>query len=172
MRGLKDFLVLQLSPFPIAIIRVRYKTMNKHHMRTIKSTCRSGFTLVEILVTTAIIGILIGIVFSISGLAAKKSDTSKALSEMQKIRNALEEYRLQYGNYPSYNGKLSDPSFNTYKTKITQDMDKKYPDFPTTDPWGRGYVYSNQSAYAFMLSSQGPNATDSSDDLDSAGGNF
>jgi general secretion pathway protein G len=137
-----------------------------------KKTRQSGFTLIEILVTTAIIGILIGIVFGISGLASKKSDTSKALADMQKIRNALEEYRLQFGGYPVFTGNLTDSGFNTYYVRITEQMENKMPNLRITDPWGRGYVYSNQSAYAFSLSSQGAKTTDASDDIDSANSNF
>ena len=126
-------------------------------MRTHK---QAGFTLVEILVTTAIIGILVGIVFGISGLASKKSDNSKALAEMHIIRNALEEYRLQFGTFP--------PSLNNINTK----MDEPFKSTKLIDPWGRSYIYSNNSAYAYTLISAGPKTTDSSDDIDSASGNF
>ena len=126
-------------------------------MRTHK---QAGFTLVEILVTTAIIGILVGIVFGIAGLASKKSDNSKALAEMHIIRNALEEYRLQFGTFP--------PSLNNINTK----MDEPFKSTKLIDPWGRSYIYSNNSAYAYTLISAGPKTTDSSDDIDSASGNF
>ena len=133
---------------------------------------QAAFTLVEILVVTAIIGILMGIVFSVSGLAGKKSDSSKALSQMQKIRNALEEYRLQYGSYPVFNGKMTDAGFAATKTKLTETMNNKVPDLQITDPWGRGYVYSNQSIYAYSLYTLGAKINDSSDDLDSANSNY
>ena len=116
--------------------------------------------MVEILVTTAIIGILVGIVFGIAGLAGKKSDTSKALAEMHLIRNALEEYRLQYGAFPND------------LTSIKNRMDEPFKSVKTMDPWGRAYIYSNNSAYAYTLISAGPKTTDNHDDIDSASGNF
>jgi len=141
-------------------------------LHDMKKSRQAGFTLVEILVTTAIIGILIGIVFGISGLAGKKSDTSKALADMQKIRNALEEYRLQYGGYPNFNGKLTEVGFNNDYRKLSEEMDNKVPHLVITDPWGRGYNYSNQSVYAYSLYSLGAKPADPSDDIDSANSNF
>lgn len=126
-------------------------------MRTHK---QAGFTLVEILVTVAIIGILVGIVFGIAGLASKKSDTTKALSEMHQIRNALEEYRLQFGAFP--------PNLNSINTRMAE----PFKSVKTVDPWGRAYIYSNNSAYAFTLISAGPKTTDAADDIDSASGSF
>jgi type II secretory pathway pseudopilin PulG len=99
-------------------------------------------------------------VFGIAGLASKKSDNSKALAEMHKIRNALEEYRLQFGTFP--------PSLNNINTK----MDEPFKSTKLIDPWGRSYIYSNNSAYAYTLISAGPKTTDNSDDIDSASGNF
>jgi len=132
--------------------------MNTRKMMRTKR--QAGFSLVEILVTTAIIGILVGIVFGIAGLAGKKSDTNKALAEMHLIRNALEEYRLQFGSFP------------TNLSLVTSKMDQPYKSVKLTDPWGRAYIYSNNSAYAYTLISAGPKSTDNHDDIDSASGNF
>jgi len=106
-----------------------------------------GFTLIEILVTTAIIGLLIGIVLGISGIASRKSDESKARTEMQKIANALEEYRLVYNSLPTNLNALTSPA-----TAISAELKE----LKLIDPWGRDYVYTTQSRFSYSLMSGGP----------------
>ena len=124
-----------------------------------------GFTLVEVLVTTAIIGLLIGIVLGITGMASRKSDESRAVAEMQKISNALEAYRIAYGRYPANINTLQDDSAN-------YDIETK--DFKLTDPWGRPYEYERNptGGLTYKLWSQGPRANDASDDIFSTMGTY
>ncbi|HMP90584.1 MAG TPA: type II secretion system protein GspG [Kiritimatiellia bacterium] len=130
-----------------------------------KNNRNLGFTLVEILVTTAIIGILIGIVLGITGMASRKSDESRAVAEMQKISNALEAYRIAYGRYPANLSTLLDASAN-------YDVETK--DIKLTDPWGRDYQYERNpvGGVTFKLWSQGARATDTSDDIYSTMGTY
>ena len=120
-------------------------------MRTHK---QAGFTLVEILVTVAIIGILIGITLGISGLASKKSDESKTRAQLQLLSNALEEYRIQFGSYPNN------------LTTLINDLGSTYTNLAIVDPWGRNYQYTRSSAFLYTLKSTGVKSTDASDDLD------
>jgi len=120
---------------------------------------QAGFTLVELLVTTAIIGILIGIVVGVAGLASKKSDEGKARAEMQQIGNALEEYRIKYGRYPQ--------NLSTLKNNNTE-IDVQLKSFKDKDPWGRDYEYTRNSDYSYRLFSRGAKGTDASDDIDSS----
>ncbi len=119
---------------------------------------QAGFTLVEILVTTAIIGILIGLILGVSGLAARKSDESKARAEMQKLSNAIEQYRVVYGSVPTYLKDLTNTN-----TKI----EGEYKQLKLSDPWGRDFVYTNYSRYSYRLLSLGPKANDGTDDIES-----
>jgi general secretion pathway protein G len=110
-----------------------------------KISSRAAFTLVEVLVTTAIIGILIGLVLGVSGVASRKSDEGKAKAQMQMISNALEEYRVLFGSYPAGLGDLM---------AVTNQLPIEFL-VTTNDPWGRGYVYERPSRYAFNLKSLG-----------------
>jgi general secretion pathway protein G len=120
-------------------------------MRTHK---QAGFTLVEILVTVAIIGILIGITLGISGLASKKSDESKTRAQLQLLSNALEEYRIQFGSYPNN------------LTTLINGLGPAYTNLAIVDPWGRSYQYTRTSAFLYTLKSTGAKSADASDDLD------
>ena len=61
----------------------------------------SGFTLIELMTVVAIIAVLAGLILGIAGYAVRKADISRAMADMEKIKNALEEYRLAYGSYPT-----------------------------------------------------------------------
>lgn len=69
-----------------------------------KYTRTSGFSLLEILVTTGIILVLtsVGVVSYVG--ANTKSRDSRRVSDLQQIRTALEMYRSDYGYYPGLNG--------------------------------------------------------------------
>lgn len=139
---------------------------NTNHTRVYQ---KAGFTLVEILVTTAIIGILIGIVMGIAGIASKKSDENKARAEMQKISNAIEEYKINYGGYPTYSGALdaTDNTAQQIRKALTNDMPNRVLDLKFTDPWGRGFLYESTTRHTYTLYSEGPNKGTNVDNLDS-----
>lgn len=65
-----------------------------------RTNARPGFTLVELLVVIAVILILSGIVFGLSGGIADKQARGKAETELQSIAVALETYKMKYGDYP------------------------------------------------------------------------
>ena len=76
-----------------------------------------GFTLVEMLVTITIIVILAGI--SISGFkyVTYKQATSQCAIQVKLLENAIEEYKLDNGEYPPGNGS------NTLYNKLYWDTD-------------------------------------------------
>lgn len=133
---------------------------------------RAGFTLIELLVVITVIGILMGIVLGISAVAKRKSTESKTMSELQKIRDAMEEYRVQYGQYPILAGQLTDGSFQPTITVMTKTMQNPMPHMPTKDPWGRGYFYYCTNGYQYVLFSQGADKTLQADDIDGTAGDL
>jgi len=60
-----------------------------------------GFTLVELLVVITVIAILAGLVLGVAGQIQNKSARSRAETEITAISNALENYKAEYGFYPS-----------------------------------------------------------------------
>ena len=159
-----------LSPFPSP---PRPVYLNRQMNRLVPNSPipqsrKTGFTLVEILVVVAIIGILAGIVLKISGYAAGKSDRAKALSDLERIKTALEEYRINKGQYWG----------DAATTNLTADFSKDVAAYVNTnglrtvDPWGRNYKYQRISALDFKLWSGGPNDKVTEDDVDSSSGTF
>ena len=128
---------------------------------------RLGFTLVELMTVIAIIGILAGLILGIAGYAARKADRSKAIAELEKIKGALEEYRLEFGAYPSLAGPLTNAVFNAVRNRLTNSMRNAVTDLQFIDPWGNGYEYKQASDYSYALWSVGANSLDAGDDISS-----
>ncbi|MBX7259295.1 MAG: type II secretion system protein GspG [Candidatus Hydrogenedentes bacterium] len=154
---------------------------------------KQAFTLIELLVVVTIIGILVGIVLGVSGLATMKSDRARAIVDLTKIKNALEEHRIAYGNYPV--SLTADDSaswitnlwikpqaggkepFITAKFLTNSTMAGRF-----LDPWGNDYRYlhrgsspyadQSNSKFGYDLWSIGPNAASNSDDIANWRGDF
>jgi len=73
---------------------------------------RSGFTLIELIVTVTIIVILTGLVLSTVGYVQKKAARSRAETEIAAISAALESYKADNATY------VRDPTPNTATDKL------------------------------------------------------
>ena len=61
---------------------------------------RRGFTLVELLVTVAVIALLMAILIPVLGMARGKARAAKANMLISNMANALEKYRDDFRSYP------------------------------------------------------------------------
>jgi len=59
-----------------------------------------AFTLVELMVVIVVISILVGITLPVSKHVARRAREANQKIMLEKIRNALEDYRAAYGEYP------------------------------------------------------------------------
>lgn len=99
----------------------------------------AGFTLLELLVVVAIIGLLVGFVAPRYFGQIGKSEVTAARAQIDALEKALDQYRLDTGHYPSTEQGLAallqrpqnEPKWNgPYLRK----------DVPP-DPWGKPYQY-------------------------------
>ncbi|MEN9920819.1 MAG: hypothetical protein RL538_712 [Candidatus Parcubacteria bacterium] len=60
-----------------------------------------GFTIIEVLVVTAIIGVLAAIVFASFGTARQQSRDKVRKSDLKQLQLAIEVYKSQHGMYPA-----------------------------------------------------------------------
>jgi general secretion pathway protein G len=109
---------------------------------TFNGRCRSGFTLLELVVVIIVLGLLAGIVAPqiIGRLSEAKSTTARTQIEL--LSAALDGYRLDNGSYPT-----TDQGLASLRERPTR------PPVPTNwrgpyirkavplDPWGRPYLY-------------------------------
>ena len=99
----------------------------------------SGFTLLELLVVVAIIGLLAGYVAPKYFSQIGKSEVTAARAQIDAFEKALDQYRLDTGHYPATELGLAalvtrppnEPKWNgPYLRKAVP-----------ADPWGHPYVY-------------------------------
>lgn len=114
-----------------------------------------GFTLLELLVVVAIIGLLAAYVGPRYVAQLDKSEITAARSQIEAIARALESYRLDVGSYPAVEYGLralqEKPANNArwHGPYLQKDL--------PNDPWGNPYVYRTASANGrdFLLLSYG-----------------
>lgn len=132
----------------------------------------SGFTLIELLVVVGVIGVLVGITLGISGWANRKSAVSRALAEMEVIKSALEEYRLENGQYYVVTNTIQiDQDGGAFSNNVGRFVSGG---IRISDPWGRGYYYTtfnSRPAMSYRLFSEGP-TTNAFDNVEATTGNF
>ena len=60
----------------------------------------SGFTLIEMMVVIALVGILIAGVFKLVGIAGQANKRAQTMAKLQKLENAIAGFYSEYGTYP------------------------------------------------------------------------
>ena len=120
----------------------------------------AGFTLLEILVVIAILGLLIGLVAPAALRQLGGARISVAKQSVERLSSVLDLYRLDVGGYPTTEQGLV--ALNS-RPASTVGWNGPYlkGDGQALDPWGRPYLYRSPAARAgreFDLCSRGPNA--------------
>lgn len=124
--------------------------MNKLHSRNQNINAENGFTLIEILVVMAIIGMLAVMVAPNIFNQQAGAQRDAALSQISSLEAALDTYRLDVGEYPdSLEGLRDDDS-----GRASWNGPYLRRDVPL-DPWGNEYVYDS-TGREFTLISYGP----------------
>ena len=101
---------------------------------------RRGFTLVELLVVLAILGLLVGLVGPQVMKALGGSKTKTARIQIEDLSATLDIYRLELGRYPTTNDGLQALVENTAGASNWNGPYLKKNKVPQ-DPWGFDYQY-------------------------------
>lgn len=112
--------------------------------RNIENRSQLGFTLIEVMVVIAIIGIMATLIVP---QIMSKPDEARVIAAKQDINSivqALKLYRLDIGRYPTTEQGLSALVTKPTREPIPQNWKPNgYVDRLPKDPWGFAYQYSN-----------------------------
>jgi len=120
-----------------------------------QSNNQSGFTLIEIMLVTIIIGILGGMVVMVFQGTAVNAKINTALGDIRSYQSSLDMFALE--NNDKYPESLN--ALVNGKKKYIRDLNK--------DPWGNAYIYmkpGQRHPESFDLFSAGPDGTKGTED--------
>lgn len=101
-----------------------------------------GFTLIEMLVVIAILGILAGLVVPRIMAEPDKARVVKAKMQMESISTALHQYRLDNGVYPDTTQGLRALVEKPSSGRIPRNYPQRgYMDSLPLDPWDNEFIY-------------------------------
>ena len=130
---------------------------------------QAGFTLLEILVVVAILGLLVFLVAPAALRQLGGARTSIAKSSIERLGGVLDLYKLDVGSYPSTEVGMA---ALTVKPSSAAGWNGPYlkGDAQPLDPWNHAYIYRNPSTrqgHEYDLCSRGQSgtATDASNGL-------
>ncbi len=130
--------------------------MHFHTVNSIKfgRPAAHGFTLLELLVVLVILGLLVGYVAPKYFAQLGKSEVKTARAQIAALEKALDQYRLDVGNYPT--GEQGLAALNAAPAGVSRWAGPYLQKTVPNDPWGHAYVYKAPGEHGeFDLSSFG-----------------
>lgn len=121
---------------------------------------RLGFTLVELMVVVAIIGLLAAVVtVNVMG-QGHKARVERVRADMKAIGDALDLFKVDCGYYPSQLQDLWERPANARKWG----PEPYLKEYPPRDPWGNEYIYEYRSGSRFEIKSLGADGSSGGQD--------
>jgi len=132
----------------------------RHILHKAEPNSEAGFTLLEILVVIAIIGLLVGLVTPAALRQLGGARVSVARQSIERLGTVLDMYKLDVGSYP--------PTTDGLQALVDKPADAVNWNGPylkgsgdVLDPWNHAYVYrspSLRSGHDYDICSHGPDA--------------
>jgi general secretion pathway protein G len=114
----------------------------------------AGFTLLELLVVLVIIGLLVGYVAPRFFSQVGKSEVKVARAQIKSLEDALDQYRLDVGHYPTTDQGLA--ALNAQPAGEVRWQGPYLRKAVPNDPWGNPYQYQAPGGHGeYDLSSLG-----------------
>ena len=117
---------------------------------------QKGFTLIEMVIVIAVIGILMGLVFNGTRSVQSNARDTRRLADLKKIQTYLELYYNKCNYYPGTTASCqkSTPS-NWAGLKIALGLVADSGDIPENDPSGNSYYYAvAEDSFSYLLGAE------------------
>ncbi|GAB4550662.1 MAG: type II secretion system major pseudopilin GspG [Phycisphaerales bacterium] len=135
------------------------------------SRMRGGFSLLEMLIVIAILGLIATLVYNNLGGSMSKAKVKTTQTQIASTASAIEQFHMDVGRYPTI------AEMDGYRALIDQPSDAPGWDGPyleknkaPTDGWERELVYELDEKWGFVVKSYGadgkPGGEDENSDLD------
>jgi general secretion pathway protein G len=111
--------------------------------KTERKRVARGFTLIELMVVIAIIGLLATIVIPNVRNALDKGKRVTAQANISQIKNALDRYYLDASAYPTTDQGLNALVAAPSGGNVPHDWQGPYLDKIPLDPWGNAFLYQS-----------------------------
>jgi len=138
---------------------------------------KAAFTLVELMVVVAVIGVVAGIVLAAAGGAQKKAARDQAKAEIKMFSAAIERYKSDFGFIPQQATGSRTALYrylSNYVAIRTNQLSGSGTNTQILDPYGRGYLYVSPGTNTrsmlsdgFEIWSQGVDTNSTRDDITS-----
>ena len=115
----------------------------------------AGFSLIEVLVVTAVIAILMSVAITSLQNAFDRTRQRATMSDMRTISKALEIYRADTGHYPASGQTMTQlvSILIPYQTSV----------LPSNDHWKHAYTYEYDDVDNYTIASYGKDGVDGLD---------
>lgn len=126
-----------------------------------KSTIKQGFSLLELLIVIAIMGLIVSLVAPEMFSKLDSSKQKTALAQMKMLQTSIDTYRLDVGDFPE--------NLDELIKSEKKGWDGPYlPKDVPLDPWGNPYVISKpgENNRPYQLMSYGADGKKGGTDLD------
>src|SRR5262245_4283480 len=118
-----------------------------------------GFTLIELMIVVAIIGILTAIAFPLYANIQARARVAKAQADARTLASAVVVYSAHTGSLPGGLSDLAVTVTDPQTSAVAGPFVSPVPHPPTAGGWGSDYNYTSNTDGTFQISAAGDSTT-------------